>query len=50
MLPNKRMQLAARSFWSTPVSGRRPFALRASLGGFALGRRTAYGRRTAGVS
>jgi hypothetical protein len=46
----KRMQLAARSFWSTPVLGRRPPVLRASLGGFALGRRAVYGRRTAGVS
>ena len=44
------MHLAARSFWSTPVAGRRPSVLRASLGGFASGRRAVYGRRMAGVS
>jgi hypothetical protein len=44
------MQLAARSFWSTPVSGLRPSVLRTRIGGFALGRRAVYGRFTAGVS
>jgi len=48
--PNKRMQLAARSFRSASPAGRRPFELRAGLGGFASGRRAVYGRRTAGVS
>jgi len=44
------MQLAARSFWSAPAADRRPFELLAGVGGFAVGRRAVYRRRTAGVS
>jgi len=44
------MQLAARGLWCAPLTGRRPCELRASLDGFAAGRRAVYGRRTAGGS
>ena len=47
---NNRMQLAARSFGSTPAACRRPFELRARLGSFASGRRAVYGWCTAGGS
>jgi len=50
MLPNKRMQLAGRSLWFLPASGRRPPVPPADLGGFAAGRRAVYVGFTAGVS
>jgi hypothetical protein len=46
----KRMQLAARGFWSASCAGQRPSELRANLGGFASGRRAVYVGFTAGVS
>jgi len=50
MRAHKRMQLAARSFWSATAASRPPFELRAGVGGFVAGRRTVYGWFTAGIS
>jgi hypothetical protein len=45
-----RMQLASRRFCFAEVLSRRPAELRAASGGFAAGRRTVYGRRSAAGS
>jgi hypothetical protein len=50
LLPNKRMQLAARTFSFASAAGRRPFDILAGVAGLAAGRRAVYGQFTAGVS
>jgi hypothetical protein len=50
MRAHKRMQQSTRGLWCAGAAGRRSARLRASLGGFAAGRRAVYGRFTAGVS